>query len=97
MIPRASISAWMASLVAGLLLTACSSAITPSSLTKVSNGMKLDQVETLLGRPTTIDESETTGVTGKVYHYTSAEGDARVVFINDAVFKTEFIPEGKHA
>jgi hypothetical protein len=97
MIRHARISAWMASLGASLLLTACSSAVTPATLAKVSCGMKLDQVETIFGRPTRIDESETTGVTGKVYHYSSAEGDARVVFINDTVFKTEFIPEGTHA
>jgi len=84
-----------------LLLAACSSGVSSEALAQVSKGMKVGQVESLLGRPTRIDESEITDmggiIGGKVYHYTSTRGDARVIFINDTVFKTEFVPEGKEA
>jgi outer membrane protein assembly factor BamE (lipoprotein component of BamABCDE complex) len=80
-----------------VLLTACSSGVDSTALARVSDGMKIDQVEALLGQPTRIEESEVTGATGKVYDYLSSGGTARVVFINDVVFDTKFIPEGKHA
>ena len=73
-----------------LALAACSSAVTPGKLQQVSNGMKTDQVTKLLGSPSRIEHSEITGLTGDVYHYDSDQGDAMVVFINGAVFKTNF-------
>jgi len=83
--------------VAALVLVACSSAVTQTKLNQVTNGMKTDQVETLLGQPTRIDQSEITGLTGQVYHYVSKQGDGRVVFINGAVFETSFDASGGHA
>jgi outer membrane protein assembly factor BamE (lipoprotein component of BamABCDE complex) len=80
-----------------LFFGGCSSAVTSSRLTQITNGMKSSQVEALLGRPTRIDHSEITGLTGQVYHYISSSGDGRVVFVNDAVFKTDFVPAGAHA
>jgi outer membrane protein assembly factor BamE (lipoprotein component of BamABCDE complex) len=83
--------------VVALALVACSSAVTQAKLNQISNGMKTDQVEALLGQPTRIDQSEITGLTGQVYHYVSAQGDGRVVFINGAVFETAFDATGGHA
>jgi hypothetical protein len=84
-----------------LLCTACSSSVNSTMLARVTDGMKAGQVETLLGQPTRIEQAEVPDmsgiISGKVYHYTSTQGDAQVVFVNDAVFKTEFVPEGKHA
>jgi outer membrane protein assembly factor BamE (lipoprotein component of BamABCDE complex) len=80
-----------------LALAACTSAVTPAKLQQISDGMKSGQVEALLGRPTRIDQSEITGLTGQVYHYVSGQGDGRVVFINDVVFQTNFVPAGAHA
>jgi outer membrane protein assembly factor BamE (lipoprotein component of BamABCDE complex) len=80
-----------------LLAEGCSSAVTQDKLQQISNGMKSDQVTALLGQPTRIDQSEITGLTGQVYHYVSAQGDGRVVFINGAVFETNFDAFGGHA
>ena len=80
---------WMA--LGSLWLTACSSAVVSVAQGRVTTGMKPDQVEAILGRPTHIDESDTTGVTGKVYLYVNNDGWARVIFVNDTVFKTEFV------
>jgi hypothetical protein len=79
------------------LLTGCASPAYSTKLLRISTGMKTAQVETILGRPTRIDHSEITGLTGQVYHYISASGDGRVVFVNDAVFETDFVPAGAHA
>jgi outer membrane protein assembly factor BamE (lipoprotein component of BamABCDE complex) len=83
--------------VIALVLVACSSTVTQTKLNQVTNGMKTDQVTTLLGQPTRIDHSEEVGLTGEVYHYVSSQGDARVVFINGAVFETKFDASGGHA
>jgi outer membrane protein assembly factor BamE (lipoprotein component of BamABCDE complex) len=84
-------------LVALPFLGACSSAVTASQLTQVTTGMKTDQVQKILGQPTRIDQSEITGLSGQVYHYVSSAGDGQVVFVNDAVFETNFVPAGAHA
>ena len=78
-----------------LALSACSSAVTPEKISQIKPAMKVDQVEAILGRPAHIDQSETTGLSGQVYYYTSPHGEARVTFLNDAVFKAEFIPGDK--
>ncbi len=78
-----------------LALTACSSGVTPDKISQIKPAMKVDQVEALLGRPARIDQSETTGLRGEAYHYPAANGEGRVVFLNDSVFKAEFIPGGK--
>ena len=88
---------YLSLLAAVLLLGACSSAVTASRLTQIQSGMKTNQVEAILGRPTRIDQSEITGLTGQVYHYQSRAGDGRIVFVNDAVFETDFVPAGVHA
>lgn len=76
-----------------LLVTACSNVAT--KIAEIKPGMKTDQVTTLLGRPAHIDHSETTGLQGDVYYYPSSSGQGRVVFLNNAVFKAEFIPGAK--
>ncbi len=78
-----------------LVLTACNSAVTPARLDKIAPGMKSDDVVAQLGQPVRSDHAEITGLTGDAYHYVSARGDAKVVFINGAVFTTQFIPGGK--
>ena len=83
-------------LAAALALAACSSAVSTSALATIQPGMKLADVEAKLGRPARIDHTETTGLTGLVYHYPAADGgDAQVIFINDAVFKAALVPGGK--
>ena len=77
------------------LLSGCGSGVDAQKIREVKPSMSVPQVETLLGRPSHIDEAETTGLRGQVYDYTSSHGEGRVVFLNDAVFKAEFIPEVK--
>ena len=79
-----------------LALAACSSSVTPKKISQIKPAMKPSEVEAILGQPASIEHSETTGLTGDLYHYPSSKGEARVVFLNDAVFKAEFVPtEGK--
>ncbi len=80
---------------ATLLLTACSSAVTPEKISQIHPAMKTDEVKALLGPPARIDQAETTGIRGEVYHYPSSRGEGRVIFLNDAVFKAEFVPGAK--
>ena len=78
-------------------LTACSSAVTHDKMALVKPGMSSDQVELLLGRPATIDQSQSADqtISGEVDHYPAPDGEGRVVFINHAVFKAEFVPGAK--
>jgi hypothetical protein len=81
-----------AGLGAALALTACSPAINAAKISQVKPGMKAAQVETILGRPAHIDQAETTGLRGEVYDYPGTVGTGRVIFLNGAVFKAEFLP-----
>lgn len=81
-------------MIAVMTLSACSSAVTPARLNKISTGMKTDEVVAQLGQPIRIDHAEITGLAGDAYHYVSAQGDARVIFINGTVFGTQFIAGG---
>jgi hypothetical protein len=78
-----------------LALAACSSAVTPDKMAQVKSGMNATQVQALLGRPARIDQSETTGLTGEVDYYPAPQGEGRVIFLNNAVFKAEFVPGAK--
>jgi hypothetical protein len=77
-----------------LALTACSSAVTPEKISRIKPAMKPSEVEAILGQPASIEHAETTGLTGDLYHYPAPNGEGRVVFLNDAVFKAEFVPAG---
>jgi outer membrane protein assembly factor BamE (lipoprotein component of BamABCDE complex) len=80
---------------AALLFTACSSAVTPDKISQIKPAMKTDQVEAILGQPMRIEHTETTGLQGDVYYYSASNGEGRVVFLNNAVFKAEFVPGAK--
>ena len=77
-----------------LALTACSSTVTPDKISRIKPAMKPSEVEAILGPPASIEHAETTGLTGDLYHYPSPHGEGRVVFLNEAVFKAEFVPAG---
>jgi SmpA / OmlA family len=76
-----------------LALTACSSAVTPDKIAEIKPAMNTSQVEAILGRPTSIEQSETADQTlsGEVDHYPAPNGEGRVIFVNHAVFKAEFV------
>ena len=78
-------------------LTACSSAVTPDKMAQVKPGMSSDQVELLLGRPATIDQSQSADqtISGEVDHYPAPNGEGRVTYVNHVVFKAEFVPGAK--
>ena len=82
-------------MTAALILTACSSSVTPGKIAQIHSPMKSDDVKALLGKPDHIDHAETTGLNGDVYHYPAPNGEGRVVFLNDTVFKAEFISGAK--
>ncbi len=93
---RASTPLRMAILITSMFaLAACSSAATPDKISQIKPAMKPDQVEAILGQPTHIDHAETTGLQGDLYHYAAPNGEGRVVFLNEVVFKAEFIPGAK--
>ena len=74
--------------MAALVLTACASCGLDSKMALIKPGMKVDQVEALLGSPTRIDETQTAdqALAGEVYHYSTPAGEGRVVFVNGIVF-----------
>jgi hypothetical protein len=77
------------------VLAACSSSVNQEQMLQIKPAMQVDQVEAILGRPASIDQSETTGLHGEAYHYPGSGGEGRVIFLNDAVFKAKFVPGGK--
>ena len=92
-------------ILAGLLcVSACVIALVmmaPDRLLRNKPGMSADQVEAILGRPASIEQSATADQTlsGEIDHYPSRfpakGGDCRVIFVNHTVFKTEFLPGAK--
>lgn len=78
-----------------LTLCACSSAVTPDKMARIKPAMTPAEVEAILGRPASREQSETTGLTGKADYYPGPNGEGRVIFLNDTVFKAEFVPGAK--
>jgi len=81
-----------------LALSACSSALAPDKIAQVKPGMTPDQVQALLGRPASIEQSQTDDgtISGEVDHYPARGGEGRVVIVNHTVFHAEFVP-GAHS
>ena len=79
-----------------LALVACSG-VTPEKMAQVKTGMPQAQVETLLGQPVSIEQSETAdqALSGEVDHYPASNGEGRVIIVNHVVFKSEFVPGAK--
>ena len=80
-----------------LALSACSSAVTPEKMAQVKPGMTPDQVQALLGRPASIEQSETEDqtISGEVDYYPAPNGEGRVVIVNHTVLHAEFVPGAK--
>ena len=55
--------------------------------------MTINQVETLLGRPASIEQSQTAdqALSGEVYQYHIASGAMKIVFVNGVVFDADFV------
>jgi hypothetical protein len=80
-----------------LALSACSSAVTPGKMAQIKPEMTPDQVQVLLGRPASIDQSQPDdgSISGEVDYYTAPDGEGRVVIVNHTVFHAEFVPGAK--
>ena len=78
-------------------LAACSSAVTPDKIAQIKPAMSASQVEAILGRPASIEQSETSDrtISGEVDHYPAPNGEGRVTYVNHVVFKAEFVPGAK--
>ena len=59
-----------------LALSGCTSSMSSEKMSQIKPAMKVDQVEAILGAPAHIDQSETTGLKGEVYHYPGSNGRA---------------------
>jgi hypothetical protein len=81
----------MLPLVCAFALTACASCGLDSKMGLIKPGMKVDQVEAILGQPTQIEHSETTGIQGDVYRYSTPAGEGRVVFVSGIVFSSTLL------
>jgi len=57
--------------------------------------LTIAEVEKMVGQPSHIEHSETTGITGDVYHYPYQGKDMRIVFVNGVVFHHELVPGAK--
>lgn len=85
----------------GLAYWACgiiSNAETLAAFSKIEDShppLTADEVTKLLGQPSHIEQSETTGLTGEVYYYPSHKHEMKIVFINGTVFHAEYTPEKK--
>lgn len=84
-------------ILGGTLVLAACSGVTPEKMAQVKPGMTQAQVETLLGRPVSIEQSETAdqALSGEVDHYAASNGEGRVIIVNHVVFKSEFVPGTK--
>lgn len=82
-------------LLCALALVGCAGRITPEKIALVKPGMTEAQAEAILGPPARIEEAETTGIRGKVYHYPAGQEEAQVVFLNDQVYRAALVPVPK--
>ena len=66
------------------------------SITYAKTPLTVAQVEDLMGKPASIEESQSTDqtVSGMVYHYPGHGADFKIVFVNGVVFHSE-MPETK--
>ena len=64
-------------------------------ITDIRHEHTISEVENTLGRPARIEHSESTGVTGDVYHYPDQGADMKIIFVNGVVFHAESVPGAK--
>jgi outer membrane protein assembly factor BamE (lipoprotein component of BamABCDE complex) len=67
------------------LLAACSGKLTNHNLAKVYHGMSAAEVRAILGDPAKVETSETLGIRGSSYLYTTGRHQVRITLVNDAV------------
>ncbi len=75
-----------------------SEGVTAGTFSKIQDSkppLTTDEVVNLLGQPSHIDESESTGVKGEVYYYPWHKSEMKIVFVNGTVFHAEYTPDKK--
>lgn len=70
-------------LLASCLLSACNSKITPENLSRVSLGMGTKEVESILGKPHSVETTELPLLSTCKYSYVEGSNTITLVFIND--------------
>ncbi|MBN1141624.1 MAG: outer membrane protein assembly factor BamE [Deltaproteobacteria bacterium] len=71
--------------ILALTLGGCGSRLTGENLAKVETGMSIQQVEALLGKPTSVETQGALGVEGTVYLYKSGKKEVSIIFANGKV------------
>ena len=59
--------------------------LTPANVAKVADGMSRKQVESILGPPTSVDETNLLVMKKVTYEYREPNGKVTIVFTNDQV------------
>ncbi|MGI8431117.1 MAG: outer membrane protein assembly factor BamE domain-containing protein [Chthoniobacterales bacterium] len=73
-----------------LSLGACQAKrLTPANVTKVTDGMSRKQVESILGPPTAVDETNLLVMKKVTYEYKEPDGKVTIIFTNDQVSEKE--------
>ena len=76
-------------LVALTLASCQTKRLTPANVAKVTDGMSRKQVESILGPPTSVDETNLLVMKKVTYEYKEQDGKVTIVFTNDQVSSKE--------
>lgn len=69
-----------------LFLFACMpTKLTPENVAKIRQGMKEEEVTSILGKPKEVNSSGMLGITGTTYRYDDGKTQVAIVFINGEV------------
>ncbi len=72
-----------------LSLAACQPKLTSENLAKVTNGMGIQEVEKILGKPTAVETQEIPLLSRTIYTYESGEDFVKLVFVNNNLISKE--------
>ncbi len=70
-------------LLTAILLASCQNKITPENLARVTLGMSTKQVESILGKPSSVETTELPLLSTVKYGYVQGHNSITLVFIND--------------
>lgn len=79
----------LASLMLVLGLSACQPKLSSENLAKVTNGMNIQEVEKILGEPTSVETQEIPLLSRTIYTYESGDDFIKLVFVNNNLISKE--------
>jgi outer membrane protein assembly factor BamE (lipoprotein component of BamABCDE complex) len=82
---RKSLFGFLTMLGLALFLAACGTKLTSENLNKIKHGMTETEVKAILGKPSSVENSEILGLRHVAYTYQSGESKVNINFINDSV------------